>query len=174
MSDTHNSQVRRDFGTIGLQSSPRVGIHIRKAIKAIENFLQLNRLNPAFLVGVGNIGKAVLKHDYQNFGVEILAGFDTDLSLTSTQIAGVKIFPLENFSLLAKRMSVHIGIICTPANHAQSVADLMIEASIKGIWNFSPAKLIVPASVTVENVDLYSGLAVLCKSVTQTAKTLDT
>jgi len=160
-SGVHDSQVRRDLNTIGLQSRPRVGIHIRKASKIIERFLRFDRLSSAFLVGIGDIGKALLKHDHQPFGMEILAGFDTDLSLSDTQINGIKIFPLEKLSLLAERMNIHIGIICTPPEHAQEVAKTMLSANIKGIWNFTSTKLQLPADIAVEDVDLYSGLAVL-------------
>ncbi len=172
LSGNHPSQVRRDLGAIGLQSRPRVGIHIRKASKAIEKFLRFDRISSAFLVGAGNIGKSLLKQDHQNFGMEILAGFDTDLSLTNTQINGIKIFPLEKLGVLAKRMNVHIGIICTPANQAQEVAQIMLKANIKGIWNFTCTKLVLPAQITVEDVDLYSGLAVLSKKSSEKPTTV--
>ncbi len=167
MSNTHSSQVRRDLGAIDLHSRPRVGISVKPAIKTIEKFLHIDRLNSAFLVGVGNIGKALLKHDYQNFGMEILAGFDIDLSLSDTQIGGIKIFPLEKFQPLTQRMNVHIGIICTPPSEAQKIAETMQQANIRAIWNFSPVHLQLPSEITVENVDLYSGLAVLSKLTSQ-------
>ena len=156
MSDTHNSQNGYRLATAAFalaytsrkpQSSPyRSKIFCKSA--------QL----PHFLVGVGNIAKL---------------SSSTITKILVRSPARRQNFPFGKFQSFGKKNErPHRHYL--QANHAQSVADLMIEASIKGIWNFSPAKLIVPASVTVENVDLYSGLAVLCKSVTQTAKTLDT
>ncbi len=161
LTSTHCSQVRRDMGTIGVVGQPRVGTIISDIIRAIEDFLGINTISSAFLIGVGNIGKALLKSENQNTGVEILAGFDTDISLFDTKINKIKIYPLEKFAQLTQKMGVQIGIICTPATVAQETADLMVSSGIKGIWNFTPIKLEVPDNIFVETVNLYSGLTVL-------------
>ncbi len=161
LTSTHCSQVRRDMGILGVVGQPRIGTNIGDIIKAIEKFLGINTISSAFLVGVGNVGKALLKSENQNTGVEILAGFDTDISLYDTKINQIKIYPLEKFAPLARKMNVQIGIICTPLSVAQETAELMVSSGIKGIWNFTPTKLEVPNNIFVETVNLYSGLTVL-------------
>jgi redox-sensing transcriptional repressor len=76
--------------------------------------------------------------------------------------------PLERLCDLAPRINIHLGIITTPAEAAQTVADEMVKAGIQAIWNFAPVKLKVPAHVFVHNEDLYASLASLsCKLATR-------
>jgi redox-sensing transcriptional repressor len=71
------------------------------------------------------------------------------------------VLPLDKLADLAQRMSIHLGIITTPADVAQSVADEMVKGGIQAIWNFAPVKLRVPEEIIVHNEDLYNSLASL-------------
>ena len=68
---------------------------------------------------------------------------------------------LDKLADLAPRMSIHLGIITTPSNVAQAVADEMVKGGIQAIWNFAPVKLTVPEHIIVHNEDLYNSLASL-------------
>lgn len=162
LTGVHRTQIRKDIGLTGLQGTPKVGHLIVDVILAIESFLNWNDTSMAFLVGVGNLGQALL--GYENFdesGIQIVAAFDKDPAKIGRTVNNIKTFSMEKFKELALRMHIHIGIITSTAKGAQKIADMMIEAGIIGIWNFTPTKLKVPNHVIVENVDLYSGLAVL-------------
>jgi redox-sensing transcriptional repressor len=156
-------QVRKDLQYTGIVGRPKTGYSVPELILAIETFLGWNNVNEAFLVGAGNLGTALLGHErFSKFGLRIVAAFDTDPEKVGTWIYGKAVLSLKEMAVLAERMKIHLGIITTPAEVAQSVADEMVQAGIQAIWNFAPVKLKVPASIFVHDEDLYSSLASLC------------
>ena len=155
-------QVRKDLQYTGIIGRPKTGYLINELIQAIETFLGWNNVNEAFLVGAGNLGTALLGHErFSRFGLQIVAAFDTDPGKIDQWIYGKAVLPLDKMADLAKRMSIHLGIITTPDDVAQAVADEMVRGGIQAIWNFAPVKLHVPANIIVHNEDLYSSLASL-------------
>ncbi|HEY3320735.1 MAG TPA: redox-sensing transcriptional repressor Rex [Planctomycetota bacterium] len=162
------TQVRKDIEATGVIGKPRVGFAVVGLIGAIEEFLGWNKVNEAFLVGVGHLGTALLGYQrMQNYGVSIIAAFDADLSKVGTQIHGREVLAIERLTDLAKRMHVHVGIITVPAEHAQKVADVMVAGGIQAIWNFAPVSLRVPEHVLVRNEELYYSLAALSRKLAQ-------
>jgi redox-sensing transcriptional repressor len=155
-------QVRKDLASTGVVGKPGVGFYIPELIEGIEKFLNWNNATDAVLVGAGSLGTALLGYDgFKKYGLNIVAAFDANPEKAGQMIHGKQVFPLDKLSSLITRMRIHIGIITVPAPAAQKVADLLVECGIKGIWNFTPTKVQVPADVTVQNEDLSSGLAVL-------------
>ena len=155
-------QVRKDIAVTGIVGKPKVGYHVPTLIKAIEEFLGWDNVTDAFLVGVGNLGSALLGYGgFHQHGMNIVAAFDTDEGKIGTEIHGKEILPLDKLSGLAMRMHVNMGIITVPASEAQSVAGLMVDAGIVAIWNFAPTHLETPENVIVQYEDLSSGFAVL-------------
>jgi redox-sensing transcriptional repressor len=158
-------QVRKDLQFTGIIGRPKVGYSVPELVMAIETFLGWDSVNMAFLVGVGNLGTAILGHErFSRFGMQVVAAFDVDPLKIGQQVHGKEVVSLEKLADLAQQMSVHLGIITTPAEGAQSVADEMVKAGIQAIWNFAPVRLNVPKHMIVHNEDLYSSLASLsCK-----------
>ncbi len=155
-------QVRKDLQYTGIIGRPKTGYSVSELILAIETFLGWNNVNEAFLVGVGNLGTALLGHErFSKFGLRIVAAFDTDPAKIGQWIHEKAVLPLDKLTDLAPRMSIHLGIITTPAEVAQEVADEMVKGGIQAIWNFAPVKLRVPENIIVLNEDLYSSLASL-------------
>jgi len=155
-------QVRKDLQYTGIIGKPKTGYSVRELIEAIETFLGWNNVNEAFLVGAGNLGTALLGHErFSKFGLRIVAAFDSDPGKVGQRIHDKAVLPLEKLGDLAQRMSIHLGIITTPAEVAQAVADEMVKAGILAIWNFAPVRLKVPEHIFVHNEDLYSSLASL-------------
>ncbi|HXS78611.1 MAG TPA: redox-sensing transcriptional repressor Rex [Terracidiphilus sp.] len=155
-------QVRKDLQYTGIVGKPKTGYSVLELIQAIEAFLGWNNVNEAFLVGVGNLGTALLGHErFSNFGLSIVAAFDADPEKIGHWIHGKAVLPLEKLADLAQRMSIHLGIITAPAEFAQAIADEMVRGGIQAIWNFAPVRLKVPAHIIVHNEDLYSSLASL-------------
>jgi redox-sensing transcriptional repressor len=158
-------QVRKDLQFTGIIGKPKIGYSVRELITSIESFLGWNNVNEAFLVGAGNLGTALLGHErFSRFGLQIVAAFDIDASKVDQWIHGKAVLSLDKLADLARRMSVHLGIITTPPDSAQIVANEMVKGGIQAIWNFAPLKLNVPEEIIVHNEDLYSSLASLsCK-----------
>ena len=155
-------QVRKDLQYTGIIGKPKTGYSVPELIQAIETFLGWNNVNEAFLVGVGNLGTALLGHErFTRFGLQIVAAFDVDPGKIDQWVHSKAVLPLDKLADLAQRMSIHLGIITTPAESAQAVAEEMIRGGIQAIWNFAPVRLKVPAHIILHTEDLYSSLAEL-------------
>jgi redox-sensing transcriptional repressor len=155
-------QVRKDLQYTGIVGKPKTGYAVRGLIEAIETYLGWNNVNEAFLVGAGNLGTALLGHErFTKFGLRIVAAFDADPAKIGQRIYERVVLPIDKLAELAPRMGIHLGIITTPAEAAQAVADEMVKAGILAIWNFTPCRLRVPTHIFVHSEDLYSSLASL-------------
>jgi|SRR5271166_23826 len=155
-------QVRKDLQYTGIIGKPKTGYSVTELIQAIEIFLGWKNVNEAFLVGLGNLGTALLGHErFSKFGLQIVAAFDLDPAKTGQWVHEKVVLPVDKLAEMAQRMSIHLGIITTPAEAAQSVADEMVKGGIQAIWNFAPVKLRVPEHIIVHNEDLYNSLASL-------------
>ena len=162
-------QVRKDLQNVSLEPGrPKKGRSVRQLVDDIETFLGYRDSTSAVLVGCGHLGSALLNFPaFQEMGLEIIAGFDTNVDLIGKEVAGKKIFSLDSMSEILPRLNAHIVIIAVPASAAQNVADMAIKAGAKGIWNFAPAHIDVPGNVVIENVNLASSLAVLSHRLNQ-------
>ena len=164
------TQVRKDLEVTGSPGRPRIGFSVPDLVEAIEEFLGWNRVNEAFLAGVGHLGTALLNYSrLRNYGVHIVAAFDTDPAKIGTELGGRQVLPLERITGLAG-MHVRIGIIAVPAEEAQRVADMMVAGGIQAIWNFAPVSLQVPKRIIVQNEELYYSLAALSRKLAANRK----
>jgi len=162
MLDLDSIVVRKDLAVTGIIGKPRIGFDLHGLIRAIEDVIHLQSFSDAFLIGAGNLGTALLGYyGFEQHGLNIVAAFDVDSEKVGMTIHGKKVFPLERMYELGHRMHILLGILCVPGFVAQDVAELMVDAGIRGIWNFTPAKLKVPDNVIVQREDLSAGLAVL-------------
>jgi redox-sensing transcriptional repressor len=161
-------QVRKDLQYTGIVGKPKTGYDVIELVLAIESFLGWNNVNEAFLVGAGNLGTALLGHErFSNFGLRIVAAFDTDPEKIGQWIHQRMVLPLDKLADLAERMSIHLGIVTAPAEYAQAIADEMVKGGIQAIWNFAPVRLKLPPQIIVLNEDLYSSLASLSWKLAQ-------
>ncbi len=157
-------QVRKDLAAIKSGGRPRTGYLLEKLIADLDTYLGYGNVNDAVLVGVGHLGRALLSYKgFDQYGLNIVVGFDTDEKVIGTDAGGIKILHLEKMVSLCRRMHVNIGIITVPSPEAQEVCNRMIEGGILAIWNFAPVKLTVPEHILVHNEDMASSLAVLSK-----------
>lgn len=165
------TQVRKDLEVTGNVGRPRVGFSLVPLINAIETFLGWNNVNDAFLVGVGNLGTALLCYEgFKDYGVHIVAAFDSDPAKVGSEVCGRQILPVGRLADLARRMHVRIGIITVPGKYAQAVADTMIDGGIRAIWNFAPVNLRLQKHVIVQNEELYYSLAALSRKLASQMK----
>ena len=159
----HHTQVRKDLAMTGAQGLPKVGHKVESLIEDIRRFLNWDNTNDAFLIGVGNLGSALLRYPgFEKAGIKIVAAFDNDASKIGSRVNDVQIFALEKLPNLAARLNAKISIICTPADSAEEIVELLKHHKFKGIWNFTPTTLNPGDDIVVENVNIYPSLAVLC------------
>jgi redox-sensing transcriptional repressor len=154
--------VRKDLVLTGIVGTPRIGYHIPDLIKAIEDFLGWGVPLDAFLIGAGHLGTAILGYKEMNkYGHKIVAAFDKDPRKIDQSIHGVRVFDIAKVPELIRSLNISLAILTVPPEEAQGVADLLVEAGIQGIWNFTSVTLDLPNGITTHKEDLLSGLAVL-------------
>ncbi len=165
LATTHNLEpviVRKDLAVTGSVGTPRLGFRVAELIAAIERFLGWDNQTKAVLVGVGNLGAALLGYrGFDSFGLRIAGAFDHDPAKVGKWVQGRKVQSLDQLPAFARRNGIRLGVLTVNAEGAQEAADLMIRAGLRGLWNFTPVRLQVPAEVVVQKEDLAEGLAVL-------------
>jgi len=152
------AQVRRDLMTIGFTGSPRKGYAMQELVEAIGAVLARSVETSVALVGVGNLGRAVLAYYGNRQPIRFAAAFDRAPEKTGRMLHGCRCYPVEQLAEVIGREGIHVGVIAVPAGEAQAVADQLVLAGVKGILNFAPIRLRVPAGLYVENVDLMMAL----------------
>lgn len=153
------SQIRKDFSYFGAFGTPGVGYNIKKLARQIKKILNLSVFRKAALVGVGNLGSALLAYPgFGMYGFDIAAAFDSDPKKIGRKINDV---PVENVSNLwsLRRRKINLAIIAVPRDAAQQTADSLVKAGVKGILNFSPLRVTVPKKVKVITIDIAMELA---------------
>jgi redox-sensing transcriptional repressor len=166
-----DAQVRKDLAYFGHFGHPGVGYRCEELITEIRRILGTDREWIVTMVGVGNLGRALLR--YKGFaaqGFRIVAAFDADARVVGSSIEGVRVHSLDCLSDLVRQHRIQIGLITVPAPAAQQVADQLVSAGIAGIVNFAPVTLSVPEEVSVVGVDLATELEQIAFSVANRIK----
>ena len=154
-------QVRKDLAMVSDGGRPKIGYLREGLIEDISQFLGYDNTTDAILVGAGKLGQALLGYGgFEAYGLNILAAFDADPAAAKTE-EGKNVYPMEKMQKFCATHKVLMGIITVPAEHAQSVCDMMIECGIKAVWNFAPVHLDVPKNILVQNENMATSLAVL-------------
>lgn len=156
-------QVRKDLACVSsIAGKPKTGFDVDELIKDIALFLGYDNTTDAIIVGVGQLGRTLLSYaGFENYGLNIVAGFDVDERIINNRINGKLIMPMEKLKNFVRRVNVHIGIITVPYQDAQKVCDELVDAGIKAIWNFAPTHIYVPEGVVLKDEDMASSLAIL-------------
>jgi redox-sensing transcriptional repressor len=164
-----NAQVRKDLAFFGQFGYPGIGYRIEELIAALRRILGIDRDWPLALVGLGNLGRALLKYrGFRSRGFHIIALFDNDAEKIGQVYDGMTVEPLEALARTVAARNISMGILSVPAGAAQGVADQMVACGILGILNFAPVPLNVPPAVNVLAVDLSIQLEHLAYKVQNT------
>lgn len=151
------AQVRKDlayFGEFGIRG---VGYYVKDLLEHIRKSLGLNREWRLCVIGIGNLGTAVLNYrDFLTENYRIVAAFDRNPEKVVGHLAEkrgrpVEVFHIDQLKEVAKERKIDIAIITVPPSEAQKVADMVVEANIRGILNFTPVQLKVPRGFIVKN-----------------------
>ena len=159
-------QVRKDLEVTGAKGTSKIGFTVADLIWDIKEFLGWHNVQDAFLVGAGNLGKAIVGYkDFSSYGLNIVAVFDDNPRKIGTRVFDKEVLPMDKMAGLARRMHINIGIVTVSAGSAQEVVDAMVAAGIRAIWNFAPAPLEIPQGIILENARLTQSLAVLSNNL---------
>ena len=153
------SQIRKDltyFGEFGVRG---VGYNVPDLIRSITHALGIDHEWNCVLIGVGNLGKAMLSHrEFAKRGFNIVGAFDCDPFKIGEEVSGLEVVCTRRLKERIIDKNVRIGIITTPPERAQRAANHLVDAGIKGIVNYAPARISVPEDVFVEYVDFSNHL----------------
>lgn len=150
-----NSQVRKDLKYLDNPGKCHVGYNARELRKMIEEKLGFKKTKDAFIIGAGNLGSALAKYEtFKDYGLNILAMFDNDISKIGKTINGKEVFDITKVGALTQKLGVDIAILTVPKEYAKGVANYLAGAGIKYIWNFTPCILDVPEGIKVWNENL--------------------
>ena len=163
-----SAQVRKDlsyFGSFGRRGLGYNVVHLRHEIRWI---LGLDRRWRVALVGAGNIGTALLSYrGFAQQGFEVTAVFDRDPSRVGQRVGDLVVQDVSRLAAVAAEQAFDMGVIATTLASAQQVADALVATGVRGILNFAPRKLFVPAHVALRTVDMAVELESLSFALSQ-------
>lgn len=150
-----STQLRKDLTYFGQFGTRGLGYDVEQLSKMISDLLGTTSLQPVILVGVGNLGLALLSYrGFEQEGFEIIAAFDAEAHGKRDKDGATPVYPMEKLPEIVQKDAVRMAILSVPASAAQEVANQLIDAGITGILNFAPIVLHVPDDVMVNNVNL--------------------
>ena len=156
------SQIAKDLSFLSIKGKTRIGYDVAELEHELEEFLGFKRGHNAIIAGVGSLGSALIADKgLQRYGLNIVAGFDISASVTGTRIGNVPVFDISELAECQQLYRAEIGIVAVPAEKAQEVADRLVEAGVKALWNFTPYRIRTEEGIVVTNTSFYAHLAVM-------------
>ncbi|APH06552.1 redox-sensing transcriptional repressor Rex [Bacillus weihaiensis] len=149
-----SATIRRDFSYFGALGKKGYGYNVNYLLSFFRKTLDQDEITKVCLIGVGNLGTAFLHYNFtKNNNTEISLAYEVDQSKIGTEIGGVPVYDLNH---LEENLpdDVTVAILTVPAQAAQSITDRLITKGIKGILNFTPARLNVPDDIRIHHIDL--------------------
>ncbi|MBG9984563.1 redox-sensing transcriptional repressor Rex [Aerococcaceae bacterium DSM 111022] len=157
-----SATIRRDFSYFGALGKRGYGYDVDYLTEFFAKILNQDRLTTVGLIGVGNLGAALLNYNFRkNHNIRIGAAFDIDPELVGTVFVGVPVYSIDDLEQQIKDQQIEVIILTVPEQFADDIVDRLVEAGIKGILNFTPLRFDVPNDVLVQNVDLTNELQTL-------------
>jgi redox-sensing transcriptional repressor len=161
-----DAQVRKDLAYFGHFGHPGVGYRCDELVGEIRRILGTDRQWTVTMVGVGNLGRALLRYKgFASKGFRIVAAFDADPRVVGAKVEGIPVYSQQRLVEIVRQLRIQLGMITVPAPQAQQVADQLVSAGIEGIVNFAPVTLSLPADVGLVGVDLTTELEQLAFAV---------
>jgi redox-sensing transcriptional repressor len=149
------AQVRRDLMMIDFAGSPSKGYDAAGLLKRIGKILDPRGGEGGVLVGIGDLGRALLAYFAgRNSPIPVVGAFDVDKAKCDRVVHGCRCYHVTDLEAILAKKKVSVAIIAVPAEAAQEVANRLVRGGVHAIMNFAPVQLAVPADVFVEGVDI--------------------
>jgi redox-sensing transcriptional repressor len=154
------TQVRKDFGAIGLVGIGRVGYETCEVCRAIRLVMGFDDIHEAVLIGVGHLGGALLAYTgFERYGFHFVAAFDADPKKIGRTIDGIEVRSMRGLKPFVRRHGIRVAVLTVPVEVSQTITDRLVSVGVKAIWNFAPTRLSVPEDVLVRNEHISLGLS---------------
>lgn len=162
------SQVRQDFNCFGGFGQQGYGYNITLLKNKISEILGLDRGYTGIIIGVGHMGHALLMNfNFKERGVKIIAAFDVDKSLIGKRVNGVSILDTERLESFVQEYNVDIAVLTLPRAAAKETTEKIVDAGVRGIWNFTSVDLsVIKDRAVVENVHFSDSIMTLSYLIT--------
>ncbi len=159
---TSDALIRKDLAYFGEFGIPGQGYRVGLLKEEISRILGLDKCWLIALVGMGNLGAALLAYPgFKQHGFKIEMAFDNDPAKIGRVWRGIRIENIENICQILVEEKIKMGIIATPVESAQYVADRLVQGGVRAILNFAPTRIVVPQRVRIRHVDVSAGLETL-------------
>ncbi|MGE5677358.1 MAG: redox-sensing transcriptional repressor Rex [Pseudomonadota bacterium] len=153
------SQIRQDLNCFGGFGQQGYGYNVDELHREIGKILGLDRTYKTIIVGAGNMGRAIANYTFfEESGFKLYGVFDNNPNKIGEKIKDLSVLPIEEIEDFIKSNEIEIGILCTPKNGTQKIAEILVKCGIRVIWNFAPVDLKVDDNVIIENVHLSESL----------------
>ncbi|MBM3328725.1 MAG: redox-sensing transcriptional repressor Rex [Calditrichaeota bacterium] len=156
------TQVRQDFHYFGQFGRAGRGYNRDLLITSLEEILGIHELQAMIIIGLGHLGTALANYRYFNrMNLRLIGLFDNSPKLIGLRFGGIEVMPPSAIKAFARQHQVRIAIVTVPPEAASVTGQLLIEAGIPGIWNFTPVQLNAPSGFIVRNEQPTLGLLAL-------------
>ena len=157
-----SATIRRDFSYFGELGKRGYGYDVENLMNFFAKTLNEAELTNVALIGVGNLGSALLKYKFhQSNSIRVSCAFDVNEDIVGRIVDGIPVYPMEDMMEQIRVQQIEVAILTIPARKAQEVVNKLAEAGVKGILNFTAARLVAPPEVLIQNVDLTNELQTL-------------
>lgn len=157
-----SATIRRDFSYFGELGKRGYGYDVENLMNFFAKTLNEDELTNVALIGVGNLGSALLKYKFhQSNSIRVSCAFDVNEDIVGRIVDGIPVYPMEDMMEQIRVQQIGVAILTIPARKAQEVVNKLAEAGVKGILNFTAARLVAPPEVLIQNVDLTNELQTL-------------
>ncbi len=163
------SQIRQDFNCFGGFGQQGYGYNVETLMKEIASIIGIERLHRAVIIGVGNIGRALLHNfNFGKCGFTLVAAFDTDAKIVGTEIDGVPVHHIDELEKYNDEGGIDVAILTLPKKPAPEMAERLAKMHVRGIWNFTNIDLKMKhPEVVIEDVHFSDSLMTLCYQITE-------
>ncbi|MEC1180824.1 redox-sensing transcriptional repressor Rex [Metasolibacillus meyeri] len=150
-----SATIRRDFSYFGALGKKGYGYDVQHLLQFFRETLDQDEATNVALIGVGNLGNAFLKYNFQkNHNTRIVVAFDSKAPLEGTEISDIPVFHPDRLEEMYEKYNAELAILTVSARSAQAMADRLAQMNAKGILNFTPIRLNIPETMKLMNIDL--------------------
>ena len=163
------SQIRQDLSCFGEFGQQGYGYNVNTLRDEVADILGMNRGHTAVILGVGNLGRALMENfHFDRSGVALAAAFDVAPEVVGRQVSGIPVYHVDQLEEYLARQPASIGFLTVPGRVAPGIANRLVHAGVKGIWNFTNIELSLDApDVVVEDVHFADSLLALSYMISE-------
>ena len=160
--EINETLVRKDMADLKIRGRQNQGYTVGVLKHTIEEYLGLQEITEAVLVGAGSLGKALAQYPgFELYGLKIVDVLDNDPSKIGTRVGPHEVVSVLRLPMIIDRKNIKMLILTVPKSAAQEVADLAVKDGVRAIWNFTPQELLVPDGIKVRNEQIVAGFMAL-------------